>query len=89
MSPSEKQGPGIPLSIDLTRKENDLLILSARKDKRDPRAQVRWLIEAYGLGLLKYSEEGSEARTLLRATESEVHYPDSVSVTTSPIADKD
>ena len=85
----EKQGPGIPLNIELTRKEHDLLQLAARKDKRDPRAEVRWLIEAYGLGLLRYSEEGATTRTLLRTHETEVHYPDSVSVSTSPIDDKD
>lgn len=89
MSPTEKQGPGIPLNIELTRKEHDLLSLAARKDKREPRVQVRWLIEAYGLGLLRYSEEGAAARTLLRANEVEVHYPDSVSVSTSQVADKE
>ena len=61
MSPPDKQGPGIPFTCELTRKEHDLLALASRKDKRQPQAQVRWLIEAYGLGLLKYSEEGAEA----------------------------
>ena len=89
MSPSEKQGPGIPLSIELSRKEHDLLLLAARKDKRDPQAQVRWLIEAYGTGFLRFSEEGAEARTLLRASESEVHYPESVSVSTSQVGGKE
>lgn len=89
MSSPDKQGPGIPLNVELTRKEHDLLALASKKDKRDPRAQVRWLIEAYGLGLLVYSEEGSETRTLLRASEEEVHYPDSVSVSTSRVVDKE
>lgn len=86
---SEKQGPGIPLSIELTRKEHDLLALAAKKDKREPQAQVRWLIEAYGLGLLRFSEEGAGSRTLLHANEGEVHYPDTVSVSTSRVADKE
>jgi hypothetical protein len=90
MTPSnDKQGPGIPLTLELSRRENDLLHLAAKKDKRDPRAQVRWLIEAYGLGLLRYSEEGASTRTLLRVTEEEVHYPDSVSVNTSRAVDKE
>lgn len=89
MSPTDKQGPGIPLNVELTRKEHDLLMLGSKKDKREPRAQVRWLIEAYGLGLLKYSEEGADSRSLLREDGAEVHYPDSVSVSTSRVADKE
>ena len=89
MSDSSKQGPGIPLSGELSRKEFDLLTLAARKDKREPWAQVRWLIENYGLGLLRFSEDGAEVRSLLRASESEVHYPDSVSVSTSRVVDKE
>jgi hypothetical protein len=85
----EKQGPGIPLNVELTRKEHDLLILAAKKDKRDPSSQARWLIEAYGLGLLKFTEEGAESRKLLRASESEIHYPDSVSVSASRVVDKE
>ncbi len=81
MSPLEKHH-GVPLSLELTRKESDLLKLAARKDKRDERSQVRWLIEAYGTGLLVYEEEGAAARTLLRATQKEVHYPDSVFAST-------
>ena len=89
MSPIEKQPAGIPLRMDLTRKEHDLLVLGARKDKRDPVGQVRWLIEAYGMGLLKYSEEGAASRNLLRANQSEIHYPDSVTVNMSQADDKD
>ena len=89
MMPVEKQGPGIAITVELTRKENDLLLLAAKKDKRDPRAQMRWLIEAYGLGLLRFSEEGAASRSLLRGGEAEVHYPDSVSVSASRVDDKD
>lgn len=89
MSAPEKNGPGIPLNLELTRLEHDLLMLGAKKDKRDPRAQVRWLIETYGLGLFLFTEVGADSRKLLRATEAEIHYPDSVSVSRSPIADKE
>jgi hypothetical protein len=88
MSP-EKQGPGIPLSVELTRKEHDLLLLSARKNKRTPEAQVRWLIEMDGLGFLPFTMEGAASRSLLRASEAEIHYPDSVSVSASRVVDKE
>jgi hypothetical protein len=77
------------LSLDLTRKEHDLLMLSAHKNKRTPEAQVRWLIEMDGLGFLPYTIEGAASRSLLRGTESEVRYSDSVSVEISPAFDKE
>ena len=89
MSPTEKQGPGIPLNLELTRKEHDLLMLGAKKWKHTPKEHARWLIEASGLGFFIYSEEGAAGRSLLRAGESEVHYPDSVSVSRSQVDDKE
>ena len=87
-TPEKQQRRGIPIEIDLTRKEFDLLALAAHHDKRDEKAEVRWLIENYALGKLRFMEEGSEARSLLRGTESEVRYPDSVAVETSRGPDK-
>jgi hypothetical protein len=89
MSPPEKKGSGIPLNVELTRKEHDLLMLGAKKWKHTPQEHVRWLIEASGLGFFIYSEEGAAARSLFRANEAEIHYPDSVSVSISPIDDKE
>lgn len=91
MTPTEKQGPGIPLAGELTRKEYDILMLIAKKLKheKNPWNVVRWLIEAYGTGRLPYSEEGAEVRSLLRGLGAEVHYPDSVSVSMSPAVDKE
>lgn len=84
-----KPGPRIALTLELTRKENDLLEAGARRDKRTREAQARWLIETYGTGFFVYTEAGAESRALLRETEEEIHYPDSVSVNTSRAGDKE
>jgi hypothetical protein len=91
MNPPEgnKARTGIILEVEFTRKEHDLLILAARRDKRTPQDQVRWYAENYGLGKLPFTEEGAEARSLLRGTVSEVRYSDNVSVETSPAFDKE
>lgn len=89
MSPAEKPTSGIPVTIELTRKEHDLLMLGARKWKQTPQEHVRWLIETSGLGFFIYSEEGAATRSLFRASETEIHYPDSVSVSKSQAADKE
>lgn len=84
-----KPSHGIHIELELSRKEYDLLLLACRKDKREIPAQIKWLVESYGMGFLPYTEEGSESRKLLRAGEAEIHYPDSISVSTSRAADKE
>lgn len=90
MSPEPRQGPGIPLSAELTRFESDALNAGAKKWNQTREAHVKWLIKAEALGLLIYSEEGAESRKLLRESESStVHYPDSVSVSVSRADEKE
>lgn len=89
MSPTEKPPSGIPLTLYLNRKEYDSLMLGAKKWKHTPEEHARWLFETSATGFFIYSEEGAAARSLFRAGESEVHYPDSVSVNAPQVRDKE
>ncbi len=89
MSPTENPPSGIPITLYLSRKEHDSLMLGAKKWKRTPEEHARWLIETSALGFFIYSEEGAAARSLFRATETEIHYPDSVSVSKPQADDKE
>lgn len=84
MCEPSKAKTGIPIEVHLSRKEFDCLEAACKKDKRTPEMQIKWYIETYGLGKLRYDEAGADARTLLHANATVVHYPDSVEIVPSP-----
>jgi hypothetical protein len=85
---TEKISPaGIPLTVEFTRREWDLLKAVSVQDKRQEGAEVRWIVEAYALGKMRFVDDGARP-TLAPRSGAVAVYPDSVVVSTPQASDE-